>query len=144
MNYKINVKGFVNTYSTNMLKQYVERQNVMSYRSAVIDARCNVKSEDHRDPAVPRVTVDTVTSSDVTCGDVTRGDVMSSKVSPSQVPVNGRNKELKTEAKDPVRSLTPSRGNVKRVVKVMETPKCGDFHMVFDQTYPYFPIPFEV
>ena len=75
MNYKINVKGVVNTYPTDMLKQYVERQNVTSYRSAFVDARCsNVKSEDNRDPTVHRVTVDTVTSSDITCGNVMRGD----------------------------------------------------------------------
>ena len=42
MNYKINVKGVVNTYPANMLKLYVERQNVTSYRSAAIDAHCNV------------------------------------------------------------------------------------------------------
>ena len=57
--------------------------------------------------------------------------------------------ELKAEATDPVRSVTPSRGNVKRDVKltsdvnVAETPKGGDFHLVFDHTYPYSPIPFE-
>ena len=33
MNYKINVKGVVNTYPVNMLKLYVECQNVTSYRS---------------------------------------------------------------------------------------------------------------
>ena len=54
MNYKMTVKGVVNTYPANMLKQYIERQNMTSNRSAVIDARCNVKSEDHRDPAVHR------------------------------------------------------------------------------------------
>ena len=49
----------------------------------------------------------------------------------------------------PVRSVTPIRGNVKRGVKlssdvkVAETPKCGDFHLVFDYTYPYSPIPSE-
>ena len=66
-----------------MLKLYVERQNVTSYRSAAIDAHCNVKSKDHRDPVVRRVTVDMITSSDLTCGDVMRGDVTSVKVSPS-------------------------------------------------------------
>ena len=50
MNYKINVKGVVNTYPANMLKLYVERQSVTSYRSAAIDVHCNVKSKDHRDP----------------------------------------------------------------------------------------------
>ena len=45
MNYKINVKGVVNTYPANMLKLYVERQNVTSYRSVAIDAHCNVKSK---------------------------------------------------------------------------------------------------
>ena len=65
-----------------MLKQYFKLQNVTSYRSAVIDTRCNVKSKDHIDPAVHTGTVDMVTSSDVTCGDVTRGDVTSVNVSP--------------------------------------------------------------
>ena len=57
MNYKINVKGVVNTYPASMLKLYVERQNVTSYRSAAIDAHCNVKSKDHRDPTVHRVII---------------------------------------------------------------------------------------
>ena len=82
MNYKINVKGVVNTYPANMLKLYVERQNVTSYRSAAIDAHCNVKSKDHRDPTVHTVIVDTVTSNDVTSGDVTHSDVTSVKDSP--------------------------------------------------------------
>ena len=34
------VKGVVNTYPANMLKQYIERQNVTSYRSLYVDARC--------------------------------------------------------------------------------------------------------
>ena len=80
MNYKINVKGVVNTYPANMLKLYVERQNVTSYRSAAIGARCNV-IKDHRDSVIRRETVNTVTSSDVTCGDVTHGDVTSVIVS---------------------------------------------------------------
>ena len=149
MNYKINVKGVVNTYPANMLKLYVERQNVTSYRSAVIDAHCNVKSKDHSDPTVHRVIVDTVASNDVTCGDVTHGDVTSVKDSPSQVSISEHDEELKAEATDPVRSVTPSRGNVKRDVKltsdvkIAETPKGGDFHLVFDHTYPYSPIPFE-
>ena len=149
MNYKINVKGVVNTYPANMLKLYVERQNVTSYRSAAIDAHCNVKSKDHRDPTVHRVIVDTVTSNDVRCGDVTHGDVTSVKDSPSQGSISERDEELRAEATDPVRSVTPSRGNVKRDVKltsdvnVAETPKGGDFHLVFDHTYPYSPIPFE-
>ena len=149
MNYKINVKGVVNTYPANMLKLYVERQNVTSYHSAAIDAHCNVKSKDHRDPTVHRVIVDTVASNDVTCGDVTHGDVMSVKDSPSQVSISERDEELGAEATDPVRSVTPSRGNVKRNVKltsdvnVAETPKGGDFHLVFNHTYPYSPIPFE-
>ena len=67
MNYKINVKGVVNTYPANMLKLYVERQNVTSYRSAAIDAHCNVKSKDHRDPTVRRVIADMVTLINVTC-----------------------------------------------------------------------------
>ena len=58
INYKINVKGVVNTSPANTLKLYVERQNVTSYRSAVIDEHCNVKFNDHRDPAVQRVIVD--------------------------------------------------------------------------------------
>ena len=149
MNYKINVKGVVNTYPANMLKLYVERQNVTSYHSAAIDAHCNVKSKDHRDPTVQRVIVYTVTSNNVTCGDVTHGDVTSVKDSPSQVSISEHDEELKAEATDPVRSVTPSRGNVKRDVKltsdvnVAETPKGGDFHLVFDHTYPYSPIPFE-
>ena len=149
MNYKINVKGVVNTYPANMLKLYVERQNVTSYRSAAIDAHCNVKSKDHRDPTVQMVIVDTVTSNNVTCGDVTHGDVTSVKDSPSQVSISERDEELGAEATDPVRSVTPSRGNVKRDVKltsdvkVAETPKGDDFNLVFDHTYPYTPIPFE-
>ena len=149
MNYKINVKGVVNTYPANMLKLYVERQNVTSYRSAVIDAHCNVKSKDHSDPTVQRVIVDTVTSNNVTCGDVTHRDVTSVKDSPSQVSISEHDEELKAEATDPVRSVTPSRSNVKRDVKltsdvkIAETPKGGDFHLVFDHTYPYSPIPFE-
>ena len=149
MNYKIHVKGVVNTYPANMLKLYVERQNVTSYRSAAIDAHRNVKSKDHSDPTVQRVIVDTVTSNDVRCGDVTYGDVTSVKDIPSQVSVSERNEELRAEATDPVRSVTPSRGNVKRDVKltpdvkIVETPKGCDFHLVFDHTYPYSPIPFE-
>ena len=148
MNYKINVKGVVNIYPANMLKLYVERQNVTPYRSAVIDAHCNVKSKDHRDPTVQRVIVDTVTSNNVRCGDVTHGD-LSVKDSPSQVSVSERDEELRAEATDPVRSVTPSRDNVKRDVKltpdveVTETAKGGDFHLVFDHTYPYSPVPFE-
>ena len=114
-----------------------------SYRSAVIDAHCNVKSKDHSDPTVQRVIVDTVTSNNVTCGDVTHGGVTLVKDSPSQVSISERDEELRAEATDPVR------GNVKRDVKltsdvkVAETPKGGDFHLVFDHTYPYSPIPFE-
>ena len=108
MNYKINVRGVINIYSANMLKPYVERQNVTSYRSAAIGAHCNVKSKDHRDPTVHRVIVVTVTSNDVWCGDVTHGDVTSVKVSPSQVSIIERNEELRAEATDPVRSITPN------------------------------------
>ena len=118
MNYKINVKGVVKTYPANMLKLYIERQNVTSYRSAAIDAHCNVKSKDHRDPTVHRVIVDTVTSDDVKCGDVTHVDVTSVKDSPSQVSISERNEELRAEATDPVRSVTPSRGNVERQIDV--------------------------
>ena len=93
--------------------------------------------------------VDTVTSNDVTSGDITHGHVTSVKDSPSQVSISERNEVLRAEATDPVRSVTPRRGNVKRDVKltsdvkVAETPKGGDFHLVFDHTYPYSPIPFE-
>ena len=38
MEYKVNVRDVVNTYPCNMLKLYVERQNVTSYHSAVVDA----------------------------------------------------------------------------------------------------------
>ena len=120
-----------------------------SYRSAAIDAHCNVKSKDHSDPTVHRMNGDTVTSNNVTCGDVTHGDITSVKDSPLQVSINERDEELRAEATDPVRSVTPSRANVKRDVKltsdvkVAETPKGGDFHLVFDHTYPYSPIPFE-
>ena len=105
----------------------------------------NVKSKDHRDPTVQRVIVDTVTSNDVRCGDVTNVDVTSVKDSPSQVSISERDEELRAEATDPVRSVTPSRGNVKRDVKltsdvkVAETPKGGEFH----HTYPYSPNSFE-
>ena len=109
MNYKINVKGVVNTYPANMLKLYVERQNVTSYRSAAIDAHCNVKSKDHRDPTVQRMIVDTVTSNNIRCGDITHGDVTSMKDSPSQVSISERDGELGAEATDPVRSVTPTR-----------------------------------
>ena len=134
---------------SNMLNLYVERQNVTSYRSAAIDARSNVKSKDHRELAVCRETVGTVTSSDVTGGDVKHGDVTSVKVIPSQISISGHDKELRAEATDPVRSITPSRSNVKRDVKFTsdvkfaETPKGCDFHLMFDHTYPYSPIPFE-
>ena len=103
----------------------------------------------HRDPTVHRVIVDTVTSNDVRCGDVTHGDVTSVKDSPSQVSISERDEELSAEATDPIRSVTPNRGNVKRDVKltsdvkVAETQKGDDFHLVFDHTYPYSPIPFE-
>ena len=116
INYKINVKGVVNTYPADMLKLYVERHNVTSYRSATIDLHCNVKSKDHRDPTVQRVIEDTVTSNNVTCGYVTHGDVTSVKDSPSQVSISERDEELTAEAMDLVKSVTPSRSNVKRDV----------------------------
>ena len=75
-----------------------------SYRSAAIDAHCNVKSKDHSDPTVQRVIIDTVMSNNVTCGDATHGDVTSVKDSPSQVSV--RSSEFRAEATDPVRSVT--------------------------------------
>ena len=78
-----------------MLKLYVECQNVTSYRSAAIDAHCNVKAKDHSDSTVHRVIVDTVASNDVKCGDVTHGDVTSVKDSPSQVSISGRDEELR-------------------------------------------------
>ena len=149
MNYKINVKGVVNTYPANMLKLYVERQIVTSYRSVAIDAHGNVKSKDHSDPIVKIAIVDTVTSNNVTCGDVTHGDVTLVKASLSQVSICERDEELRAEATDPVRSITLSRGNVKcdvkltSDVKVAETTEGGDFHLVFDHTYPYSPSPFE-
>ena len=73
------------------------------------------------------------------------GDVTSVKDSPSQVSISERDDELRAEATDPVRSVTPSRGNVKLTsdVKIAETPKGGDFHLVFYHTYPYSRIPFE-
>ena len=95
MNYKINVKGVVNTYPAIMLKLYVERQNVTSYRSAAIDVHSYVKSKDHRDPTVQRDTVDTVTSNDVRFGDVTHGDVTSVKDIPLQASVSERDEELR-------------------------------------------------
>ena len=147
MNYKINVRGVVNTYPANMLTLYVERQKVTSNSSAAIDAHCHVIAMDYRDPTVHRVIVDTVTSNDVRCGDVTYGDITSVKDRPSQISISERDEELRAE--DPVRSVTKSRGDVKRYVKltsdvkVAETPNGGDFHLVFDHTYPYPPIPFE-
>ena len=89
--------------------------------------------------------VDTVTSNNLTCGDVTHGDISSVKDSPSQVSISERDEELRAEATDSIRSVTPSRGNVKRDVKmtsdvkVAETAKGGNFHLVFDHTYPSSP-----
>ena len=88
-------------------------------------------------------------SNDVRCGDVTHVDVTSVKDSLSQISISERDEELRAEATDPVRFVTPSRGNVKRDVKltsdvkVADTPKGGDFHLVFDHTYSYSSIPFE-
>ena len=62
--------------------------------------------------------VDTITSNDVRCGDVTYGDVTLVKDSPSQVSISERDEELRAEGTDLVRSVTPSRGNVKREVDV--------------------------
>ena len=91
--------------------------------------------------------VNTITSHDVTCGDITHGDITSVKDCLSQDSISERDEELRAEATDPVRSVTPSRGNVKHDVKltfdVAEIPKGGDFHLVFDHTYPYSTIPFE-
>ena len=89
------------------------------------------------------VWINTVTSNNVRCGDVTHGNVTSVKNSPSQVSISERDEELKAEATNPVRSVMPSRGNIKRDVKltsdvkVAEKPKGGDFHLVFDHTYPF-------
>ena len=135
MNYKVDVKGVVNTYPANMLKQYFEHQNMTSYRSTFADARCIVKSEDHSDPTVHRVKVYTGTSSYVT-----RGDAMSGQLSPSQVSVSGHDKQLGAEATDPVGSVAPSKGNAKRDVKLKsdvkhaETQESGDFHLVFEHS----------
>ena len=60
-----------------MLKQYVERQNVTSYRSAFVDAICNVKDENTNDPVVHWVTEDKVTSDDVMQRDITHGNIRS-------------------------------------------------------------------
>ena len=109
MNYKINVKGVVNTYHANMLKLYVERPNVTSYRSAAINAHCNVNSKDHRDPTVHRMIVDAVTSNDVTCGDVTHGDVTSVKDSPSQSKKISNDQELIQS--DPISCPQNQKGN---------------------------------
>ena len=65
MNYKIDIKGVVNTHPANILKLYFERQNVTSYRSAATDVHSNVKSKDHRDSTVQRVIVDKVTSNNM-------------------------------------------------------------------------------
>ena len=92
IDYKINVKGVVTTYHASLLKLYVERNNVTSYRTAAIDAHCIVESKDHSDPTVHRVIEDTVTSNDVTCGDVTHGDVTSMKDSPSQLSIGERDR----------------------------------------------------
>ena len=97
-----------------------------SYRSSTIDVDCNVKSKDHRDPAGQRVIVDMVTSNNVTCGDVTHGDVTSVKDSLSQVSIGERDEEIKADATDPVRSVTPSRVNVKRDVKFTSDVKVAE------------------
>ena len=89
-----------------------------SNRSTVIAARHNAKSEDHRDPTVHRVKIDPIKSSDITLRDVTRGGVTPVNVSPSQVSGSDRNQELIAEATDPKRSVTSSRDNVKRDVKL--------------------------
>ena len=71
--------------------------------------------------------VDTVTSNDVRC-DVTHVDVTSVKDSPSQVSISERDEELRAEATDPVRSVTSSRGNVKRDVKLTSDVKFAEKH----------------
>ena len=65
-----------------------------SYRSAVIDAHCNVKSKNHSDLTVQRVIVDTVMSNNVTCGDVTHRDVTSVKDISSQVSISECDEEI--------------------------------------------------
>ena len=70
--------------------------------------------------------VDTVTSNDVSCGDITHDDVRSVKDNPSQVSISERDEELRAEATDPVRSVTPSRGNVKRDVKLTSDVKVAE------------------
>ena len=75
MYYKINVKGFISTYPANMMKRYVERQNVTS-QSSIVESCYNVISEDHGDPHNDGIKLDRVTSCNVperepTCVDVT-------------------------------------------------------------------------
>ena len=65
MYYKMNVKGIVNTYPANMMKQYVERRNVTS-QSAIVESRYNVNSEDRSDPHNDRIQLDRVRSCNVT------------------------------------------------------------------------------
>ena len=60
--------------------------------------------------------VDTVTSSDVSFGDVTHGGVTPVNVIPSQVSINGYDKELR--ACKICNAEQPSRGNVECVVKL--------------------------
>ena len=143
MNYKINVKDVINTYPAYMLKLYVECQKVTSYRSAAVDARCNVKYTYHRNPEIRREKVDTVSSSEITCGDVTHSDVTIVKDSALQVSISERDEELRAEAMDHVTPVTPNKGNVKHDVNVVEIPKGGDVHLVFHHTYSGSPIPFE-
>ena len=50
--------------------------------------------------------------------DVLLGDVTSVEVSPSQVSISGHDEDLRAEATDPVKSVTPRRGNVNRDVKL--------------------------
>ena len=143
MNYKINVKGVVNTYPANMIKQYVQRQKNVT--SAVVNAPDNVGSEDRSDPDVQRVNI--CTSEDVSQYDFIRENVKPDDVTSTQkanMEEHGGDSRLEAEATDPVGSVVRSRCNVEDSVNLTsDTLKGGDFHLVFDQTYPYFPIPFE-
>ena len=65
------------------------------------------------------------------------------KDSPSQVSISERDEELRAEATDPVRSVMPSRGNVKRDVKLTSDVKVAEIPKGGDYTYTYSPIPSE-
>ena len=115
MFYKINVKGIVNTYPTNMMKQYVERRNVTS-QSAIVESRYNVNFEDHGNPHDDRIKLDRVTPRNVPEGDPTCGDVTSMKS--NQLFEHVPERKTKSEATDLDRAVTQNRGNVKQDVKM--------------------------